>query len=99
MINLILSVALIPSLGIYGAIIGTCAAELFGCVFQIFISRKFLSPIKVIKILVSFGLIGLAVFFGIKLVSLYLDQGIVSLLIQFAVGALIFILLSALYLY
>lgn len=63
------------------------------------LSRKFLSPIKIIKILVPFGLIGLTMFFGIKLVSLYLDQGIVSLLIQIGVGALIYILLSVLYFY
>lgn len=43
MVNLVLSFLLIPKLGIYGAVIGTCAAEVCGLVLNMIVSRKFFS--------------------------------------------------------
>ncbi|MGM9879702.1 MAG: flippase [Bacilli bacterium] len=98
-VNLILSSSLIPVIGIYGAVVGTCAAELFGCVFQIIICRKFISPLEIAKTLIPFTISGAVMFVAIKLVAACLDQGIVSLLIQVGVGAFIFVFLSALYIF
>lgn len=98
-VNLILSASLIPVIGIYGAVVGTCAAELFGCVFQIIICRKFISPLEIVKALIPFTISGAVMFVAIKLVAVCLDQGIVSLLIQVGVGAFIFVFLSALYIF
>ena len=42
-VNLILSFLLIPELGIYGAVIGTCAAEVCGLVLNTIVSRKYFS--------------------------------------------------------
>lgn len=98
-VNLILSASLIPIIGIYGAVVGTCAAELFGCIFQIIICRKFIYPLTIVKTLVPFTIIGAIMFAVIKLVAIPLDQGILSLLIQVGVGAFVFVLLSILYIF
>lgn len=102
-VNIVFSVSLLIILPdnykVYGAVVGTCAAELFGCVFQIIICRKFISPWEFIKTLIPFSIIGAIMFLAIKLVAIPLDQGIVSLLIQIGVGAFVFVILSLLYIF
>lgn len=98
-VNLILSASLIPVIGIYGAVVGTCAAELFGCIFQIIFCRKLISPWAIVKTLIPFTIIGAVMFAAIKLVAIPLDQGILSLFIQVEVGAFVFVLLSILYIF
>ncbi len=98
LINLILSISLIPFFGIYGAVIGTCTAELFGCIFQLVICRRFLSPFAILKTIIPFGVIGAIMFGSIKIVSLFLNQGLLALLIQIFVGMFVYCILSLAYL-
>ncbi len=95
-VNLIISISLIPVLGIYGAVLGTCSAELFGLIFQLIACRKFL-PIKtVLKTLLPFFAIGTISFLAIETAKLFLDEGTASLLIQFGVGIGVFAILTLL---
>lgn len=97
-INVTLSMSLIPSFGIYGAVIGTCSAELFGCIAQIIICRKYISAVKILKEGTPFLLIGLVMFAVIIFLKQFFKTGIISLLIQIVVGGIVFILFSIIYL-
>ncbi len=98
-INIILSIALIPVLGIYGAVIGTLAAELFGLIFQLVVSRKFL-PIKTVLISVAPYVVCGAVMYGvIFLLKQYYNSSWLHLLAQVFAGGAIYLVLSGVYLF
>lgn len=93
-INLILSTALIPSLGVYGAVIGTAAAEVFGFIYQAVLSRKYM-PIKdIVRSLVPFVVSGGAMLAVIKLIAGLLPDGIVGLGIEIVIGGAVYCTLS-----
>ena len=96
-INLIFSLILIPVCGIYGAIIGTTAAELFGLVFQMNLSKEVLSWKELIKGSCPFCVIGMLMFGIIKIMDAYLSMNIMNLLIEIVVGAVFFVGMSLAY--
>lgn len=98
-LNLVLSVALIPVMGIYGAVVGTLAAEIFGLAFQLVLCRKFLSFGKILLTTVPY-LVAAAVMYGvIWLIKQYFNRSIADLLLQIAVGGGIYAILSTVYLF
>lgn len=98
-INVALSTLLIPFLGIYGAIIGTCSAELIGCVLQIFFCRRFVSTKNILIKLLPFAVMGLIMFGGIELLKCFLDESILALLVEIFSGAALYCLMALLYVF
>lgn len=96
-INLILSYLLIPVLDIYGAVIGTLAAELFGCVFQMYICRKYVDIMYIFTRTLSFAFIGFLMYCCIEIAGRFVTTVINKLIIQFILGAVVYVLLSVLY--
>lgn len=96
--NLVLSIALIPVLGIYGAVIGTLAAEICGLIFQMILCRKFLPVKDVIITMIPYALFGAVMFGLIYVIRLYFNATWWDLLLQVAVGGLTYCALSAVYL-
>lgn len=92
LLNLILSTLLIPKWGVYGAITGTMGAEIFGLLFQIIYSRKFV-PIKlIIGKGIPFFSIGLIMFIALKLLDNVIFGVSVSLLIiKIIIGVFVYI--------
>lgn len=97
-LNLILSIALIPVLGIYGAVVGTIAAETCGIIFQLILCRKFLSFKKVILTMIPYAIFGVAMFGLIYLIRLFFNTGWWDLLLQIVVGGGVYCILCAIYL-
>ena len=96
-INIALSAALIPVVGIYGAIIGTLSAELFGLVYQLILCRNFIKAKQIISNTTPFIVIGLVMFIIIKSVSLMMPDTVWGLLIELAIGASVYLILTVLY--
>ena len=97
-INIILSFALIPVLGIYGAVVGSVCAELFEFVFQIVVCRSFISAKDVLFPLLPFLVIGLLMYGILKALSILLGEGVIDLIVLVSTGAAFFSILSFLYL-
>lgn len=96
-VNIVLSLIFIPIFGIYGAVIGTFAAELFGCVYQIIICRKYVSPLMIVTKTFPFLIIGGIMFGIISLENDFFDLGLASLLIKIFSGIIVFSTLSIIY--
>lgn len=97
-INLILSISLIPLCGIYGAIIGTTAAELFGLIYQMRLSKEVIRWRDLFKESVPFCIIGFIMFAILKMIDAISPMSIVTLLLQLVVGTVVFLALSLMYL-
>lgn len=98
-LNLIVSIVLIPVLGIYGAILGTIVAELFGTIFQLIVCRKILPFKKIILTLIPYALFGLIMFGMIYLIQMFLNKTWLDLLLQIGVAGILYCLLCALYIF
>ena len=98
-LNIVLSVLIIPVLGVYGAVIGTLAAELCGIIFQLILCRKFLSFKKVILTMIPYTLFSAAMFGIIYLIRLFCNVSWWDLLLQIVVGAGLYCILCAIYLF
>ena len=97
LINIGLTFWLIPIIGIYGAVIGTTAAELFGLIAQCFYCRKFINFKSLFKSTLIFAFIGVTMLLIIKGTSrLFNEESIKSLIILFFIGAVTYLFLSLL---
>lgn len=90
-INIILSIILIPVVGIYGAIIGTLNAEIFGLLFQGFLVRKYIDIKLVIKSGMPFLCSGFIMLVVIELIKKMFNESMLHLGIQISMGALVYI--------
>ncbi|MCD8117246.1 MAG: oligosaccharide flippase family protein [Oscillospiraceae bacterium] len=95
--NLILSALLIPVLGIYGAVVGTIGAETVGLVAEMWVCRKYLSFREFFGTVIPFAAFGAVMYAGVRLVAHWFDGSIIALLVQIAVGAVIYCVLSFIY--
>lgn len=98
-INLVLSSLLIPRVGIYGAVIGTIAAELCGLMCEMWICRKYISFKSLVVQGLPFAVIGLVMFIIIRVAAGLMTDSITSLLLQIVIGAAVYLLLSLVYCY
>lgn len=96
-INLILSVLLIPRIGVYGAVVGSVSAEIFGLLVQMVICRKFVKVTEILKELIPFILIGFLMLLGIKYVDMMGEASLIELGLELIVGGLIYCILTGLY--
>lgn len=98
-VNLILSTTLIPILGVYGAVIGTLSAEMFGFVYQMIMCRKYIAHQMVYKTLLPFALIGAAMYCIMKVVEHFPVQGVYSLILEILVGGMFYAAFSVAYVF
>ncbi len=98
-INLTLSIVLIPSMGVYGAVIGTMVAELFGLIYEMVLCRSYLNISRFLKAGIPFCIIGFVMFAVIAGVALITEQNIWGLFIQMLAGAAVYVILALLYCY
>lgn len=98
-INLILSACLIPTLGVYGAIIGTICAELFSTIYQMICTKKFISIPKTLLTMIPYLLFGFIMYTIIFIIKIYFNTTWIDLLLQILVGALVYSFFSFLYLW
>ena len=85
-INIVLSTWLIPIIGIYGAVIGTTCAEIFGMIYQLLLIKKYISIRSTIGQFVPFAVSGLIMWGSIELIKAYANINILHLSIQMIVG-------------
>lgn len=97
--NVILSALLIPVIGVYGAAIGTIAAELTGLILEIWICREWI-PLKMLIIEgTPFLIMGLLMFLSIKALNAVLPGTTATLLLEVLNGALLYTGLTFIYCY
>ena len=96
-INLILSASLIPVLGIYGAIIGTVAAEIAGLLLEMWICKQYISAWEMIRNVYPFAISGFIMFLAVKLIARLIDGTWIALLIQIFIGILVYSVLMLIY--
>ncbi len=96
-VNLILSYLLIPVLGIYGAVVGTIAAETVGLVAEFIVCRKYISIPDTLKNGLPFAGIGLIMYVVVRITAHYTTASVIGLLLQIGVGAFVYLLLAFLY--
>lgn len=89
-INIVLSLIFIPILGVYGAIIGTISAEIFGLFFQATYCRKYVPLYNLFRNLIPFLMIGFVMYFVVSILNSTLDASVVSLLLEIVVGAVVY---------
>jgi hypothetical protein len=97
-INLVLSVTFIPRMGIYGAVLGTIAAELFGAIVQMIWCKAFINGSEVIKELAPFVAFGVVMYIVIKRLEQSITYDTSGLLIQVLVGGGVYLLLCGVFL-
>lgn len=96
-INIIISVLLIPSLGIYGAVIGTVSAELSGLVYQLTICNKFINTRQILQSAMPFLFMGAIMYILIKVLHLCNFSGVEGLLIEILFGGIVYLILCFVY--
>ncbi len=90
-VNLLLCVALIPSMGAMGAVAATVAAELTVPVVQYIILRKELPYARYVKMLSVYVLIGMAMVMAVRLAGLLPIGGWPGLMAQVTIGAAVYV--------
>ena len=87
-LNLILNLALIPFLGVYGAIIGTLITEALVNLLQLWYARNDLPIKKYLLVSIPYLIIGLIMFVFVRVLGMILDINIITLIIQVISGGL-----------
>lgn len=96
-LNLIINSILIPAYGAMGAMIGTIVAEASVCIIQAFVVRKDLPITKYLKDCLFYFIFGSAMFAVVFMTGKFMGTGITTLLVQIPLGAIMYIVLCALY--
>ena len=98
-INVILSTIFISKIGVYGAVIGTLAAETIGTISQTILCRKNIDFKMVIRCSLPFIFSGFIMHSTIELIKQFMNTGIAALIIQVMCGGITYCIFSLLYLY
>lgn len=96
-INLFMNLALIPSYGAMGAVIGTLVAEFTACLVQYWIMRKYIKLGKVYKDTIIYFIIGFGMFIIVRMAALIQLNIYVKLLIEIFCGAFFYVISCFLY--
>lgn len=97
-LNLFINFLLIKRYGAMGAVIGTIAAEFLVCFMQTYFSRKALEIKVYLKQAIGFPIIAAIMFINVRLVATIHLPVIYSVLLQILFGAVIYTILSVIYL-
>ena len=97
-LNVAVSMLLLGPLGVYGVVIGSILSETISLVLISLICRKQIDWKEAFVLAVPFVIIGIAMYFSVRLVTLFISDSLFTLLIEVLVGAFVYISLSAVYL-
>lgn len=95
-LNILLSIFLIPKLGIFGAVVGTLSAESFNTIYEFFLSRKMINIKLFLKNTLPFIVIGLLMFIIVYIIDINTATSWKWLLIEVSIGFGIYIGLAVL---
>lgn len=95
--NLCANLILIPKYGAIGATIGTIIAELFSCLIQYLLIRKFISYRKSILFSAGYLIIGIIMFISVRLIASFFKDGVLALIVEIIFGACVYLIMSYLY--
>lgn len=99
MINVVINLALIRTYGALGAVVGTICAEFFVPLYQTINVRKELPISLYLKQNVVFIIFGWIMYIVVRYIAVGLDNGILSVLLQMVIGAIVYLMLSGAYFY
>lgn len=98
-LNFVLSISIIPVLGVYGAVIGSLSAEIFGLLYQLHMCRQIVSVNMIIKNTFPFLGSGIFLVVVIEALKFVLAKSLMSLIVEILIGGLIYVMISVLYFY
>lgn len=98
LINIVISISLIPFLGIFGAVIGTTTAEIFGLIYQTSKCRRMISIKDIFSPVIPFSIIGIGMLIIIKCTDVFLKEDLLGLIIRVLIGASTYALACTVYL-
>lgn len=96
-VNLILDLALIPTCGALGAIVGTLFAELAACIWQIFLLRTEISIFSLCKNGGAYVLAGMVMYIGVRLFSTSIEMNEWKIIFEVPLGGSIYSIICLLY--
>ena len=96
-VNLFINLALIPSLGAMGAIIGTLIAEFVACVVQFCVMRKYIKLGAVYKDTIIYFLMGAGMFVCVRLIARLSLNIYMKLAVEVIIGAAFYVIACFLY--
>lgn len=99
LINLILNILLIPSMGAYGATVGTIAAEILVCCIQCLSVRRSIPLWEIFRQSLPFLIFGGAMFAIVYWIGATRPTTVITLIIQIFIGIIIYCIESIIYLW
>ena len=98
-VNFVVNAMLIPRYEAVGAVIGTLCAEAIVCILQMWFVRKELDVKRYCMYIPPFIIAGALMAVLVRTISKLTHGGIIGLLLEVGMGAMLYILLSAIYVY
>lgn len=95
--NIILSGLLIPVCGMYGAVIGTLSAEVFGTVYQAYLCRAFIDKRKTIHLMLPFLFSGIIMLCVIEMIKTWNNSNLGDLVLQVFAGGIVYLIVLGIY--
>jgi len=89
-LNIILTILLIPIIGTLGAVIGTTSAELFNLIYELVLSRKVFKISRLMKLLTPFLLAGLLLCAVVTIVDINTPPSWIWLASEVLIGILVY---------
>jgi len=96
-LNLICNLIFIPQLGAMGAVIGTLVAEASVAIYQTIKARHYMDITLYLKQTLIFIIFGIVMSIGVRVVARLMNLGVLSLIIEIACGAVIYLGCSLVY--
>lgn len=93
-VNFILNLVILKRLGATGACISTIVAEFTVTIVQVYFIKDFMKPIKLIKSILLFILSAVIMYIFIRIIGNTMGPGILTNIVQAAVGALIYFIIT-----
>jgi len=97
-VNIVISVLLIPVWGVYGAVAGSITAELFGFVFQCIACKKFIRIKDILIPSIPFAVIGIIMFIVLCTLNTILPNSPSMFIAKTVCGGCVYIALTLVYL-
>ena len=98
-VNIIISIILIKPLGVYGAVIGSVSAELFGLLLESYCCKEDIVLRDVIKTVIPFVIIGSIAFVCMDLIYRILGNSVTSLFVEMMCGLIVYGVITLIYLF
>lgn len=92
--NIIINIIIIPDLGAIGAAISTVVTEIVVCLYQMFIIRKELSFLNILKKQLIVLIPTLVMFFGVVGIQIFVEGTILGILFISLIGVVIYIVVT-----